>query len=213
MERLIFQPRAMTGSASLVLRPSTAQDLPPLAALLTLPLVAAGYFGTPGSTTLVMDTLTRNLAEAATGRGEVWVACANHRPAALLAYAAVVDNRLAYFVHPRRQGQGLATAMASWACARAFDARPGTGIGAWVFRENRASVTVLERLAFRFTGLYRPAVAGCHQPMAMLGFELDAREHDKARMAGLPDADALQPWSGSVAGHWISSTCLVPRSR
>lgn len=145
-----------------------------LLAMLSMRSVAEGYFGTAGSLMLAKDTLTRNLAEADDGRAEVWVACAAHQPMTPLAYAAMVDGRLAYLVHPGWQGKGLARAIARWACDKAFDARPGHGIEALVFRENVASVRVLEHLGFRFTGLSWPAVVGCKQPRAMLCFELEA---------------------------------------
>lgn len=191
----------MPYSAALVQRRSTVLDLPQLMAMLSLPSVAEGYFGTAGSLTLAKDTLTRNLAETDDGRAEVWVGCAVHQPMTLLAYAAVVDGRLAYLVHPGWQGKGLATAIARWACDKAFDARPGLGIGALVFRENVASVRVLEHLGFRFTGLCWPAVLGCHQPRAMLCFELDAGGTGKTRPLRSSQGDVLQHGAVHATGN------------
>ncbi|MEJ7807875.1 MAG: GNAT family N-acetyltransferase [Telluria sp.] len=159
----------------LVARKSTLLDLPDLMALLSVPSVAAGYLGATGTVKRARDTLTRNLAEANAGRGQVWAGCAAGHPETIIAYAALVDRDLAYLVHPSWQGRGLATAFARWACDQAFEACPDRSIGAHVFRDNVASVRVLERLGFQFRGLSWPTVLGCHQPRAMLRYELDAQ--------------------------------------
>ena len=176
-------------------RAGTAEDLPRLIALLSMPSVAAGYFGAPGTVTLASDTLARNLARAGQGGGEVWVGCASAQPASILAYAALIDGTLAYLVDPAWQGNGVASALARWTCDRAFEKRPASAIAAVVFRENAASVAVLERLGFRFTGLSWPTIVGCHHARAMLGFTLDPRRGSRPVASALNETDAI---SGAV---------------
>ena len=90
----------MTASDWLLPRSLNVMDVPQLLALLSMPCVAEGYFGSPRAIGLAADTLAHNLAKAGEGRGEVWVGCVADRPTTVLAYAAVVDGRLAYLVHP-----------------------------------------------------------------------------------------------------------------
>jgi RimJ/RimL family protein N-acetyltransferase len=158
-----------------VIRPASERDLPALATLLAMPEIATAYFGAVASLDMAYARLQHNQAEAGQGRGEAWVTCAQGQPSDVLAYAAIIGGRLAYFVHPAWRRRGLACAIGAAACSRAFEARPAANIEALAFRDNRASVAVLERLGFRFTGLSWPMVKGRPQPVAMLQFELDGQ--------------------------------------
>jgi RimJ/RimL family protein N-acetyltransferase len=172
LERLI--------SEALRLRRARETDLDALCAILAVPAVAHGYFGavTTAPDDLARRALRYNFERERLGLAASWVACDDRDEP--FGYVTVVDGLLAYFVQPDLWRLGHATALAASGCRAAFAHRPGVPVRACVFRDNRASVRVLEGLGFRFTGLHHPNILGAHLPVPMLTYVLDESAFDRS---------------------------------
>jgi RimJ/RimL family protein N-acetyltransferase len=156
--------------SGIVVRPAERQDLDALCSILALPEVAAGYFGVVPARDVITTVLDDNRRLAEHREGSQWVACATG--GAVFAYAALVRRKVVYFVHPSEWNKGYASALVRYACEQAFGIWPARPVAASVFRENRASARLLEKLGFRFTGLCDAMIVGQHLPTPMLNYEL-----------------------------------------
>lgn len=155
------------------IRPVRADDLPALRAMLALPQVASGYFGSQARDVDIAAALQWNADLADAGLGHALLGtCPNS--GTVVAYAKICDGQLGYAVAPAFWRHGLATALVLAVCIREVESRPQSIVRAEVLRENIASVRVLEKTGFRFRGLRPVSLHGRRGTLAMLGFELDA---------------------------------------
>jgi RimJ/RimL family protein N-acetyltransferase len=148
-------------------------DVEPLCALLSQPAVAHGYFGAVSAAPekSAWHVLRSNAERERLCLAESWVACDDAgKP---VGYVTVVQGYLAYFVDTACWGRGYGGMLAEFACCETFRRSPDATIRACVFRENRASVRVLEGLGCRFTGLHHPDIVGAYLPVPMLTYTLD----------------------------------------
>ena len=119
-----------------------------ICALLSDPRIGLPLFGDVAGAEAVARHVS---AEWCPGNG-------SHRIVALLdgslaAAASVVGAEVSFFVDPRFWGRGIATAITRQACRDSRGLSPHRAIRAAIFRENVASIRVVERLGFCFSGL------------------------------------------------------------
>ena len=140
-----------------VQRPMARADFPALLAILAVPEISQHFLdvrlGPDEIQDLMGDHLTSSLDEAASQRGECWIAAPAGHAGEAVAYAELIDGWLSFFVHPSYRRRHLACALIATLCRRAGQVRPQDAVGACVIRENIASVRLLEKAGFRFTGL------------------------------------------------------------
>lgn len=81
------------------------------------------------------------------------------------------EGVMAYCVHPDHWRRGHGLAMVAAACEAFGSASGGGSLRATVLRENRASVSILERCGFRFRGLHTRPWSDGYGMASLLAFE------------------------------------------
>lgn len=156
-----------------VIRTAQESDVPVLHAILSIPSVSQGFFGMSVSDDFVQCTLRDSLDQVSMGRGEAWVVASGMTP---IAYAAVVQGALSFFVHPDHWRNNHASVLLGLICRRGIASAPLACIQAFVFRSNTPSIRTLEQLGFRFAGLTSRFIGTQPLPLAVLSYSLSAAQ-------------------------------------
>lgn len=154
-----------------LLRAAASADLGALSDILALPQVALGYFGAALGPRDIREVLEDNWRWEARGEARQWIA---YGDVGVFGYGAIICGKLAYFMHPAHWRQGHGRRLLRQACEHAFAHHPGATLVASIFRDNCASVRLLEGLGGRFRGLTEAQIIGQRLPTPMLRYELDA---------------------------------------
>lgn len=135
--------------------PGALAHAPALHAMLAMHEVALPYFGSM-LTTGQLDQLVAEHWSGAPEPGRTQITACLPDDGQVVGAASLSGGALSYFVTPACWGQGIATRMLRHLLAHAADARAAMPLTAMIYRENRASIALVEKLGFRFMGLAPP---------------------------------------------------------
>lgn len=145
----------MERSASVLIVPGALAHAQALQAMLAMPEVALPYFGsmlTPGQ----LDELVAEHWCGAPKPGRMQITACRREDGLVVGAASLLDDALSYFVAPTYWGQGIATQMIAYLRDHPAIAQAGRALTARIYRENSASIALVEKLGFRFMGLAPP---------------------------------------------------------
>jgi RimJ/RimL family protein N-acetyltransferase len=126
--------------------------------ILALEVVAMPYFGT----TVSVERLDRHVREhwhGQAGSDRLQITACGPGDGRVIGAACLSGHMLSYFVAPKHWGQGIATQMIRHLRDHPHVTQAGHTLTAMIYRENRASIALVEKLGFRFAGLKPPANA------------------------------------------------------
>jgi RimJ/RimL family protein N-acetyltransferase len=132
--------------------------VPALRAMLALPEVALPYLGAVWAPAR-LDQLVADRWSGRPERGRVQITAYQPDDGLVVGAASLAGSVLSYFVAPTHWGQGIATRMIRHLRDHPAAGQAEAAMTAMIYRENTASIALVEKLGFRFMGLKLPANA------------------------------------------------------